>query len=309
MKRSIFLEASKGAGDGGSGGAGSGGVLGGSSQQSSGQQSSQQQGSIAQPWTWADEGGKFADGWIDKLPEELRGEASLKVVDSVGNLAKSYVATKKMVGKKLEAPGEGATPEQLAEWRKIVGAPEKPEDYYSGDVKSFRPDNVPETLWSADTEKKFLAEVAHKHHLSPAVVRDILKFQGDMTAAAVGQSQQAIEAQIATEKGKLQKAWGADFESNSALAKRVAQTAGLDPAMINSAALAVAFAKLGKLFSEDKLVKGDNSGISGSIKDRIRDIQDPKSQSVPAREYRGEFGPERQAAIQKQLHELYGAQQ
>lgn len=304
MKRFQFLEADAGGGTGG-------GILGGqqSSQQSAGdsQQSSQSSG---QSWTWADEGGKFSEGWLDKLPEELRGEASLKVVDSVGNLAKSYVATKKMVGKKLEAPGEGATPEQIAEWRKVVGAPDKPEGYYSDTVKSFRPENVPAEFWDEGSEKKFIAEVAHKHHLSPAAVKDILKFQGDITAQAVSKSGEGLEAARAAEAATLRKEWGADFDANAALARRVAQTVGLNAdEFIQNAQTAIAFAKLGKLFSEDKLVKGDSSGISGSITERIRDIQDLKSQSVAAREYRGEFGAERQAAAQKQLHDLMAASQ
>ena len=87
-------------------------------------------------------------------------------------------------------------------------------------------------------------------------------------------------------------------------------TVGLDPKthpIFTSAEVVQAFAKFGKLLSEDKLVKGDSSGIDGSINARARDIVDPSSQSQMAREYRGEFGPERQAAAQATLHQLYTA--
>lgn len=255
--------------------------------------------------SWIKDDGTFGEGWQSKLPEDIRNADSLKVMGSFTDLAKSYVATKAMVGKKLEAPREDATPEQIAAWRKTVGAPDDVQGYY-GDAKTLRPDSVPEALWNADSEKAFLA-IAHKHHLPVAAVKDILAFQGEITGQAVQQSEAEFakfkEGQIAT----LRKEWGGEFDGNIELAKRVAQTVGLDPMtneMFQKADVVQAFAKLGKLFSEDKIVKGDTGRMAGSIQDRVRDITDPKSQSALARDYRGESGPERQAVAQKQLHEL-----
>lgn len=259
-------------------------------------------------FTWAKEDGSFSEGWIDRLPEDLRGNASLRVLGSVPDLAKSYVETKKLIGSKLEMPGEGATPEQLAAWRKTVGAPEKPEGYL-GEAKSLRPEAVPEGLWDVKGEQQFLA-LAHKHHLPPAAVRDILGFYGQNIAQGLQQSQQQEAATLTAESAKLKEAWGKDYDANMNLAARVARTVGLDPKahpMFTDSGVVQAFAKLGLLFSEDKLVKGDVTGISGSIKDRIRDITDPTNSSALARDYRGEFGPERQMAAQKQLHELMEA--
>jgi len=68
-----------------------------------------------------------------------------------------------------------------------------------------------------------------------------------------------------------------------------------------------AFAKMASFLSEDKVVTGGGS-VSSGIQSRIQDITDPQSQSQMAREYRGEFGPERQAAAQSQYHNLLNAQ-
>lgn len=261
----------------------------------------------AQGWTWAKEDGTFSEGWRDKLPAELRGEASLATINSVDALAKGFIETKKMVGRKLEALSSDATPEQVAAWRKTVGAPDKAEGYYSDTVKSYRPESVPENMWDVESEKKFLA-VAHKHHLPPAAVKEIMDYYGGSLATGVAKMEADGAAQQAAEKTALQKSWGADYDVNSALALRVAQTVGLDgKEFIRDAQTAIAFAKLGKLFSEDRLVKGEPSSISGGVRERIQDIQDSKSQSVPAREYRGEFGAERQQTVQSQLHELIKA--
>ena len=266
-------------------------------------------GAPATSWAWAKEDGTLAEDWTSKLPDEIKGEASLGIIKTLPDLAKSYLATKKMVGTKLEAPGEKSTPEQIAQWKKTVGAPETVEGYLSGDIKTMRPESVPAELWDAGAEKEFLA-VAHKHHLPPDAVKDILEHYGKSVLNGLQQSQAGAAASITEETQKLRSEWGQQFDTNLNLAKRVAQTAGLeltDPIFQSSAAVA-AFAKLGKLFSEDRLVKGDAPGITGAIGERIQDISDPKSQSTAAREYRGEFGAERQAAVQKQLHELMAAQ-
>lgn len=255
--------------------------------------------------TWIKEDGSFGDGWLNKLPEDLRGDPSLKVLPSLTDMAKSYVETKRLVGTKLEMPGVDATPERIAAWRKTVGAPDTPEGYL-GDAKTVRPEAIPEEMWDAESEKAFLG-IAHKHHLPPAVVKEILDFYGGNIAKSLAASGEAQTAVLAAESGKLKAAWGTEFDTNVSLASRMAKTVGLDPEkdpIFTNASAVIAFAKMGRLLSEDKLVKGETASIASTIADRIRDIQDPKSQSTLARDYRGEFGPERQAAAQTQLHEL-----
>lgn len=260
------------------------------------------------PWIGSD--GSFSPDWHQKaLPEPLRDNPSLRVFNNFGDMAQSYVALKGMVGKKLEAPAADATPEQLAQWRKTVGAPDTPENYYTGDVKSYRPESVPEEAWSADGEKAFLA-IAHKHHLPPAAVKDILDHYGNSLGAELTASVEAEKAALAGEMTSLRKAWGGEFDANLATAERAARSVGLNPAehpIFTSAEVVQAFAKMGKLISEDKLVAGAPGTVTGGIEARIREMQDPKSQALLAREYRGEMGAERQAAAQKQLHDLYAS--
>lgn len=267
-------------------------------------------------------GGEPAAPWHAGLPDIYRNEASLtsftgfeskdlvpvprEFLEKVGG---SYRETKALIGKKLEAPGENATPEQIASWRKTVGAPEKPEGYYPEGVKTLRPEVVPETMWDAESEKKFV-ELAHKHHLPPSAVKEIIGFHAESVKAALDASQGQETAILAEEGAKLRAAFGSEYDANLTLAKRMAQTVGLDPMshpFFTTAEGVQVFAKMGKLLSEDKLVRGEGAGIDGSIAARISDITDMKSTSQIAREYRGEFGPERQSAAQKQLHELYAA--
>jgi hypothetical protein len=256
-------------------------------------------------WAWTKSDGGFNEGWTDRLPEQLRGHASLKVINSLPDLAKSYVETKTMIGKKLEAPGKEATPEQIAAWRKVVGAPEKAEGYLAN-TRSYRPDSIPETMWDSESEKRFLA-VAHKHHLPPGAVKDIIDFYGDSFSNGMKVNQQRHTAHLQEETASLRRTWGREYEANLNAAARVAQIVGLDPKthpIFTSAEVVQAFARMGKLMSEDRLVTGASQGLAGSASDRIRDLTDPKSNSVLAREYRGEFGAQRQAAAQAQYHQL-----
>jgi hypothetical protein len=142
-------------------------------------------------------------------------------------------------------------------------------------------------------------------------VKDILDYYGGNIAKSLTASQEQQGAILQQEGAKLKQAWGGEYDGNLALAKRVAETVGLDPnthPIFTTADGVQAFAKFGKLLSEDKLVKGDNQGINGSITAKIQDITDLKSTSQLAREYRGEFGPERQASAQSVYHQLLKAQ-
>ncbi len=306
MKRPFFYFESDNGGGGAAGGGGT--LLAGAGGSGGGDPGAGGGGDPATAAGWVNPDGTFAQGWLEKLPQDLRANPSLTVLPSIEAMAKSYVETKGLVGKKLEVPGEGAAPEVVAAWRKTLGVPEAAEGYL-GDAKTLRPEDFPEKLWDGEGEKKFLA-LAHKHNLTPAAVKDIIGFHaGGIKAqleAGAAQEGEVLKAEL----GKLHQAWGKDFDGNLNLASRVAQTVGLAPdhAIFTNSDVVQAFAKLGKLFSEDKLVTGEARGMGGSITERIREISDPGSSHQLAKDYRGENGPERQQAAQTQLHDLYKAQ-
>lgn len=293
-------------GEGGDGSSNGGGgqqtILGGAADGSSQQQAG---AGDSASWSWTKEDGSFSDGWLEKLGPELATSASLKSVGNLSDLAKNYHATKAMVGKKLEMPASDAPPEAWQAWRKVTGAPEKPEGY-RGDAKSLRPDALPEDGWSMETEGKFLA-IAHKHGLPPTAVKEIMGLYGEVIVDGLNQSQGDESAMIKAETTKLQQKWGQDFDARLSDASRMAKLAGLDPAtnpIFTRSEVVEGFATLAKLIAGDTAVKGEQQGLGASIGERVKDISDPKSASMMAREYRGEFGPERQSAAQATLHQL-----
>lgn len=259
---------------------------------------------------WFKDDGSFTDDWTTKLTGKHKDSPSLKAIRTPHDLADAYVETKGLVGRKFEAPGSDATPEQVAHWRKTVGAPEEPEGYLGDGKKSFRPDGLTEDAWDAATESQFLA-IAHKHHLPAQAVREMMEFYGGSVAKGLQQNMAASEAMLQTEGAKLRQTWGQEYNQNLADAARMSKMAGLDPAtdpIFTNAAAVQAFAKLAKQFGESAIVAGGPASAVGGIQARVADITNPQSQSVAAREYRGEFGPERQRNAQAQLHALYEAQ-
>jgi hypothetical protein len=109
--------------------------------------------------------------WRAGLPPDLLTDKSLESFKSVGDLAKSYVETKRMVGAPLTPPGADAKPEQLAAYRQRLGVPEGPDKYEfelppTAEGSGFQWDPNAITL---------LKQRAHAAHMTPAQTRAMLE--------------------------------------------------------------------------------------------------------------------------------------
>lgn len=243
--------------------------------------------------------GTFAPGWLESLDPELRANPALTTVPTLADLAKSYVHTKSMVGKKLQAPSETSTPEEISAWRKTVGAPDAPEGY--GEI---RPDDFPAEMWDNETAGQF-KQIAHKHHLPAAAVKDIIALHAKSVQDGVGKLEAGETQHLETELATLKQTWGADFETQKNAAAQFATVLGLDPAtnpLFRSADAVLAMARGAKLLMGDKIITGTSPGIGGGIEDRIRSVK-------ASPEYLGERGEAAQVAAQSQLHSLMAARQ
>lgn len=242
--------------------------------------------------------GAFAPNWLDSLPEDLRGKAALASVPTLADLAKSYVETKSLVGKKFQMPSESSTPEEIAAWRKNVGAPDTPEGY-----GELRPDDFPEDHWDKETAGQFAA-LAHKHHLPPAAVKDIIGLHAGSVKASIAKLETESAASREAGMNTLRQAWGQNFDAEVHAAKTLATAMGLDPAknpIFNDPEVAIAFAKGARMMMGDRLVTGQAPGIAGGIPARIADIRQSP-------EYLGQRGEQAQQLAQSQLHALLKSQ-
>lgn len=121
---------------------------------------------------FVNEDGSFNENWINLVPEEIRGENSLKAIPDFGTMAKNYVNAQKMVGAdKIVLPGKNAKPEDWDSVYNKLGRPEKPDGYLiqppSDIPKEFPLDN--EMIGEFKT-------VAHKIGLNNSQVKGLFEW-------------------------------------------------------------------------------------------------------------------------------------
>ena len=92
--------------------------------------------------------------WRDGLDVGLKEHPALTTIADVPTLAKSFVETKEMVGRKgIILPKEGDAGD-LIRFRTEIGVPGSPEEYDLGDFKP--PEGLP---WSDDFQSKMLTKL------------------------------------------------------------------------------------------------------------------------------------------------------
>lgn len=146
--------------------------------------------------------------WRANLAPELRADQSLALFKGVEDLAKAHVELRKTVGGRVKVPGEGAAPEEVAQFRKALGVPEAPEGYTFAPPEGF-----PADKWDKDGEAEF-RKLAHAHGIPPKAAQEILNAYAGRQAAGY----KAIETARAATVENLKKDWGDKFDANQALA-------------------------------------------------------------------------------------------
>lgn len=167
------------------------------------------------PATWP-------ENWRDLVAKDNKKErAQLERFDSPESMWKSYraIEQKKSSGELKSALAKDATPEQVAEWRKENGLPDKPEAY---DL------TMPDGLIIGENDKPMINEylkTAHATNQHP----DQVKANVEWFLKANAQAQADIEAQD-TERWtgveeELRAEWGADYAKNKNLITGLLDTA------------------------------------------------------------------------------------
>ncbi len=212
--------------------------------------------------------GVLNEGWQGTLGEDIREEKSLLSFKNVGDLAKSFVNTKKMVGANVIAiPTDISTEGEWQEYHKAGGRPETVADYNLKVPEGFPEDALeqvfPAARLEAWQERFFKGGVSKK-----AADLFIAEFANDMIAD-IQTMNQAKELKATELTTGLATDWGAAFEQkkhlgniamneaassmvngkavvNEEFKARLVQKAGNDPDIIR------AFANLGEKFAEGK---------------------------------------------------------
>ena len=102
--------------------------------------------------------------WMNGLTTEQQNDAELiKILESfkkgIPDLAPAYAALSRKLGRAIVVPGEKATDEERAAYRKAIGVPDKPQDYTLERIEGLPQEIVAKM-------DKSLTEIAHATNLS-----------------------------------------------------------------------------------------------------------------------------------------------
>ena len=154
--------------------------------------------------------GVLNEGWRGTLEEELREDKSLMSFKTVGDLAKSFVTTKKMVGANvIPVPGDTSTEGEWQEYHKAGGRPETVADYNLKAPEGFPEDTreqvFPKARLEVWQERFFKGGVSQK-----AANQFVAEFANDMLADIKAMNQ-AKETELSELTSGLSTDWGAAY--------------------------------------------------------------------------------------------------
>lgn len=162
-----------------------------------------------------------APEWISGLADDaLKSDPSIQSFKSVDDLAKSFIETKSLVGKKgLILPGETDPPEAWDPVYNKLGRPEKPEGY------KYTPPT------GAKVDEKFLNEFKAQAHSMGMTQKQFEKLVGMRVEFEAKEQASAAEALTKYKQDgetALRKEWGAKFEEKMGTIAKMLKSFGGD---------------------------------------------------------------------------------
>ena len=227
------------------------------------------------------------------LPEGLRAEPSLQTFDSVDKLAKSYVNAVKKIGgdpaNLVSIPQEG---ESWDSFYNQMGRPETPEGYEFGD--------------DPDNELEFYRNATHQLGLTQDQAQNMLDLYASVQEEQNEANDKATADFAVNSQIELKREWGADYDGRLDQAQRAfSQLASPEFSSLmdetglgNHPELVKAFAKIGAMLGEDRLIVGTGLGQSRvtphDAKDQIQSLYSDKDFS---KAYRDNTDPGHKSAM------------
>lgn len=153
-------------------------------------------------------------GFLDSLPEELRGEPSLRTFTDPTSLAKSYVNAQRLIGAdKVAKPGKSWTDDQYNEFYNSIGRPDSADAYEINMGEGANEDSVNafrQAMWEAG--------------LQPRQAERLAQFISEAQTSTQSDAESRREA--ATQEGEqsLRQEFGQAYEQRLGMAQNAAKT-------------------------------------------------------------------------------------
>lgn len=188
--------------------------------------------------------------WLAGVEPDIASDPSLKAIQDIPSLAKSYVHAQRMVGKNRAVLPDANTDEQTRrEFYVKLGLP--------ADVKDYKVD-VKDSVFAEDFQQQF-NELAHKHNILPAQAQALVQYMNDAIKQHEEAQEQEQQSLIESQVEELKKEWGEGFTKNVMKAQTVVKLFGDDDlkqyldesGLGNNTKLIKFLAKIGDSLKED----------------------------------------------------------
>lgn len=196
--------------------------------------------------------------WKEQLPEDMRGDVSLKDIADIPALAKSYIHAQGMVGAdKVVIPKDGASDEEMTAFYTKLGRPETSDKY---EIKN--PDNIPEGFPLSEDLVKGFRENAHKLGLSSKQAGDLYTWFLNDEIKVFNDAKRENEEAVASATKQLRTDWAKAFDTKVSQIETMINTYGDDDLRnylketgVNNDARFIRFlGKVAENFGEDTLI-------------------------------------------------------
>ena len=189
------------------------------------------QSNVAAQESYINPDGTFKDGWVDKfVPEDQRGNTTWLGIKKVDDMANQILHAQKKIsqqGKGVFPINEKSTPLEVAEFRKAIGVPEKPEGY------TFEPAPEVAQYYQDKSIMDEAKQVLHQENLTPRQFNTVMaldamrvkKMEEAIAADPIGFYEGALEraqpALMAKAEQELKLKWGDAYDARLNLANAI----------------------------------------------------------------------------------------
>jgi len=163
--------------------------------------------------------------WKTTLPDDIKTDESLKHIQDVPSLAKSYIHAQKMVGAdKIAVPNKYATEDDWKIVYEKLGLPKSPDQYKY---------ELPQDTQVDENTLKSFSSQAHNLGLLPQQAKGVVKFYNDMVNKTMSDADNKAMAFRENSTKELKMEYGQAYDENISKAKNLANSI-IDANFLNS---------------------------------------------------------------------------
>lgn len=203
----------------------------------------------------ADTGGESL-GWRAALSPELQNDERFTSFKGPNDLAKQYIEAQERLNNAIVKPGENASEEELASYRKSIGVPETADAYELQTDVEIPGDGT-------DSFNQWFKETAHKMNLPKEQAEQFYKELMNRAGEEAAEGQRIVQTTKEEAENQLRDMWGEEFDHRIERARKFAALGGdeflqllEETGLTNHPGMASVLDRFADLISEDTLAYG-----------------------------------------------------